>query len=116
MIVGPQGPAKVGRRGDKVLVSMAKKFHKRLREIQRLQSLHGGVINEPTPSVGDSGDMISAQPATTLSMTMHQVIRKDLLFLFGVMAAMIVVLFVFKWLVDHTSLAQSIIHLGGVVK
>lgn len=121
MIVGPQGSAKVGRRRYKELdtnwglKAMSKKHLRQLKELQRIQKLH----EQAGSTVGGFG--VSTAPVETVQPTVqpmrsaggssfigddaaHAVVRRDLMFLSILIAAMVVTLVVLNWLVQVSAL------------
>lgn len=99
---------------------MGKKSHKKLRDLQRLQTLYGSpqlptdnsmvVRNEVTSNVTPR---VSNTPAReVLSHTHAPEIIRDLRGLVFIMALMVGLLLVMYWVVNTTNFEQAVVNLG----
>lgn len=92
-----------------------KKANKKLRELARLQSLHGGVTS-PVAAMGSAPAMAGATPSYIPSSKVNhlhtELVKKDLRDLAGLMVLMVVLLIGMYWLVANTSFATWLLSLG----
>lgn len=98
---------------------MAKKAHKKLRDLQRLQSLYGSNSIPTTESVRmveDSSAKVDTKSSAAVvhhsNVAGHALVAKDLKSLLLIMALMTALLIGVYWLVGHTALSESIIGIG----
>ncbi len=85
---------------------MAKKFHKKDKEIRRLQAQHQAapVLHTDTPRVASTSNNFS----DTIAHNTHNQVRRDIIFLGFVVASMFVILLVINWVLHNTALSKLI--------
>jgi len=109
---------------------MGKKAKKAAKEIQRLQALYSTdakdqqdrskkreEIKQDSPKVVAPviSDNISStpQPAKTMELTQHSIVKRDLVFIAFLIVGMVVVLFILNFLVNATNLSDWVVKLAG---
>lgn len=100
---------------------MGKKAHKKLRDLQRLQSLYGATQLPTDNSMivrevdsGHTAPRVSNTPAhAAISHTHAPEIIRDLRGLVFIILLMVGLLLVMYWVVNNTSFEQTLINLGS---
>lgn len=129
MIVGPQGPAKVGRRGDSenklqcpkrigIISNMGKKSHKKLKDLARLQALYGEAEVPSSHSQDFHKDKARHPHAPDVghlhvkNAKHYSAISGDLRVIAGLIVLMILMLVAMYWLIGNTAFSDWILSLG----
>lgn len=90
---------------------MTKKFHKRLKELHKLQALHGTPISAE-PAAVDLSARSQLQPAMAGLSRSQDVVRRDLMSLAWTISFMVALLLVMNWLVATTAFDDFLIEVG----